>query len=102
MNAKEILRKHLPPPKNEAEKNDDINIINAMEEYRNQPTPFTPPRTPKEEADRLVDEFYLKTVCTKKEAAYRAVICYTNTITALELRGIHATYEKEVLTILKG
>ncbi len=31
--AEEILRKHIPPPKNEGEKNDDINIINAMIEY---------------------------------------------------------------------
>ncbi len=28
-----ILRKYLPPPRNEGERNDDINIVQAMEEY---------------------------------------------------------------------
>lgn len=34
--AKEILRKHIPEPTNEGEKNDDVNIIKAMEEYAKQ------------------------------------------------------------------
>jgi hypothetical protein len=29
----EILRKHIPPPVNEGEVNDDMNILNAMREY---------------------------------------------------------------------
>ena len=33
MKAEEILRKYLPPPTNEGEKNDDINILKAMQEY---------------------------------------------------------------------
>ena len=36
--AEQILRTIFPAPKNEAEKNDDENIIKAMEEYRNQKT----------------------------------------------------------------
>lgn len=34
--AEEILRQIFPPPKNEAEKNDDANIIIAMKNYANQ------------------------------------------------------------------
>lgn len=34
--AIEVLRKYLPKPTNEGEKNDDANIIKAMEEYANQ------------------------------------------------------------------
>lgn len=33
MKAETVLRNHIPSPKNEGEKNDDINIINAMQEY---------------------------------------------------------------------
>ena len=31
--AEKILRKHIPPPTNNGELNDDVNIINAMEEF---------------------------------------------------------------------
>jgi len=33
MKAEKVLRNHIPSPKNEGEKNDDINIIKAMQDY---------------------------------------------------------------------
>jgi len=36
LSCEDVLRKHIPKPINEAEKNDDINIIKAMEEYAGQ------------------------------------------------------------------
>ena len=34
--AEETLRKYLPPPTNEGEKNDDINIVKSMQDYAKQ------------------------------------------------------------------
>jgi hypothetical protein len=34
--AEEVLRKHIPSPNNEGEKNDDSHILKAMEEYSSQ------------------------------------------------------------------
>lgn len=34
--AEEILRKYIPLPKNEGEKNDDLFIVRAMQEYADQ------------------------------------------------------------------
>lgn len=36
LTAEYVLRKYIPKPINEAEKNDDLNIIKAMEEYASQ------------------------------------------------------------------
>jgi len=54
--------------------------------------PFTPPRTPQAEAERLHHELgHFKSI---------AVVEYT--CTALQLRGLSTQYEEEVLTILKS
>lgn len=80
----------------------NILIDAAMEEYRNQPTPFTPIRTPQEEAERLFHWVCLNTVSDKHDIL--VVLCeFINyTISALQLRGLSTSYEEEVLTILKG
>jgi len=64
-------------------------LINICNEYRNQPTPFTPPRTEQEEADRLVKLQF-------------PISCYKECISMLQLRGLSTTFEEKVLTILKG
>lgn len=68
-------------------------VLNAMEEYRNQPTPFTYPRPPKEEAERLVNIF---------NSPYYPQFIVSYHRDNLQLRGLDTTYEEEVLTILKG
>ena len=66
--------------------------------------PFTPERTAKEEAERLVDKYYW--IFGDGYLGNQHILCAIadcdNTITALKLRGIDTTYEEEVLTILKG
>ena len=91
MAAEEILSKRL---KELGAMNVSVNacksdIINAMEEYRNQPTPFTPPRNEQEEADRLVKLQF-------------PISCYKECISMLQLRGLSTIFEEKVLTILKG
>ena len=64
-------------------------VIHLMEEYRNQPTSFTPPRTEQEEADRLVKLQF-------------PISCYKECISMLQIRGLSTEFEEKVLTILKG
>jgi hypothetical protein len=66
----------------------------------NATTPFTPERTAKEEAERLV-KLYARYLNDGHDIS-DAIKDQQNTITALKSRGIDASYEEEVLTILKG
>lgn len=75
----------------------------AMLLFANQPVTFNPPRPPKEEAERLLDEHYDVSIdIVGTEAIQCAIIDQQNTITALQLRGLSTQHEEEVLTILKG
>ena len=67
-----------------------------------QPTPFTPPRTEQEEADRLVELVSSISMSSLSECKIIAQVFTSEKITSLQLRGLSTTFEEKVLTILKG
>ena len=81
----------------------DRDFIIIRESAFFQPIKFTPERTAKEEADRLVWLHYDNcTTITNHEAILGAIIDITNTITALKSANVSTVWHEEVLTILKG
>jgi len=94
MSAEEILDDELSVSMAEYLKENPIFkewIKDAMYKYaaQLQPTPFTPPRSEQEEADRLVKLQF-------------PISCYKECISMLQLRGLSTEFEEKVLTILKG
>jgi len=74
-------------------------LINICNEYRNQPTPFTPQRTEQEEADRLVELF---ADIDFEDSVLRSIQVVSYHRDNLKLRGLSTEFEEKVLTILKG
>lgn len=76
--------------------------IKAMHEYRSQPT-STPEISAEEYADNAVTDYkQLNCMYYEHQHIDAAIIDITNTITALELAGVDATYYKQALEYLKG
>lgn len=83
---------------------DEMKILNESISAR---ILFAPPRSEKEEAERLVNEHaesqeLYRELTDYKQAKESAIFDQQNTITALQLRGLDTSFEEKVLTILKG
>jgi hypothetical protein len=87
MSAEEIIDKYFKY--NEFDKK---RVVEAMEEYRNQPIEFNPPHSAQHEAEVLFN----------KLGYHKSIQILEYTMLNLKAANVSAVWHEEVLTILKG